>query len=57
MNDRTIENLLDTIKFLYGALQYVKEIDPEMWKRANQFASDNQPDLSIQFEEADDDED
>tara|TARA_Y100001951_G_C11105111_1_gene164270 strand:- start:249 stop:422 length:174 start_codon:yes stop_codon:yes gene_type:complete len=57
MSDKTIENLLDTIKFLYGALHYVKEIDPEMWKRANQFASDNQPDLSIQFEEADDDED
>ena len=57
MQDKTVNNLLDTVKFLYSALTYVREMDPELWKRANQFASDDQPDLSIQFEEVDGDED
>ena len=57
MQDKTVNNLLDTVKFLYSALAYVREMDPELWKRANQFASDDQPDLSIQFEEVDGDED
>jgi hypothetical protein len=48
--DYVLDNLLESIKFLYTALHYVKEIDETLWQRANQFASDYQPDLNIVFE-------
>jgi len=49
-----LDNLLDSVKFLYTALHYVREVDEDIWKRANQFASDFQPDINIEFEGAED---
>ena len=48
--DYVLDNLLESVKFLYTALHYIKELDEPMWRRANQFASDYQPDLNIVFE-------
>ncbi|HIJ10834.1 TPA: hypothetical protein HA278_02130 [Candidatus Woesearchaeota archaeon] len=52
-NDYVLDNLLDSVKFLYTALHYVRAIDEDMWVRANQFASDFQPDINIEFEGTD----
>ena len=56
-DDYALDNLLETVKFLYTALHYVKEMDEPMWQRANQFASDFQPELNIVFDNQEDDED
>ena len=48
--DHVLDNLLESVKFLYTALHYIKELDEPLWQRANQFASDYQPDLNIVFE-------
>ncbi len=48
--DYVLDNLLESVKFLYTALHYVKEMDERLWQRANQFASDFQPELNIVFE-------
>jgi hypothetical protein len=56
-NDFVLDNLLDSVKFLYTALHYIREIDEDMWKRANQFASDFQPDINIEFDGVDEEED
>jgi len=48
--DYVLDNLLESVKFLYTALHYIKEIDEDLWQRANQFATDYQPDLNIVFE-------
>jgi hypothetical protein len=48
--DHVLDNLLESVKFLYTALHYIKELDEPLWQRANQSASDYQPDLNIVFE-------
>ena len=52
--DYVLDNLLETVKFLYTALHYVKEMDEPLWQRANQFASDFQPELKIEFDNKED---
>ena len=49
-DDYVLDNLLESVKFLYTALHYIKELDEPLWQRANQFATDYQPDLNIVFE-------
>jgi|TARA_R110000824_G_scaffold136788_2_gene300496 hypothetical protein len=56
-DDYALDNLLETVKFLYTALHYIKEMDEPMWQRANHFASDFQPELNIVFDNQEDDED
>jgi hypothetical protein len=55
-DDYVLDNLLETVKFLYTALHYIKEMDEPMWQRANQFASDFQPELNIVFDNQEGDE-
>ena len=49
-DDYVLDNLLESVKFLYTALHYIKELGEPLWQRANQFATDYQPDLNIVFE-------
>jgi hypothetical protein len=56
-DDYVLDNLLESVKFLYTALHYVKEMDESLWQRANQFASDFQPELNIVFDNQENEED